>query len=173
VGNESAIILPIPEVEAVVGQLRMRYDRSAALGVPAHVTLLYPFCPPQAVSAEIETLRDICSRIKRFAFSFVEVRRFPATAYLHPDNGEAFAQITRTLLRAWPDYQPYRGAHSDIVPHLTVADPVDSETLKAVEDTLRGHLPIQCLAREISLLISDDSGLWSKEASFSLGVSIA
>jgi hypothetical protein len=58
-GNESAVIIPIPEVEPIVGPLRLHYDRAAHLGVPAHITLLYPFCPPQTVSAEIKTLARI------------------------------------------------------------------------------------------------------------------
>jgi 2'-5' RNA ligase len=167
-GNESAIIVPIPEVEAVVGPLRLQYDGAARLGVPAHVTLLYPFCAPQAVAGEIKALREVCASIRAFPFSFIEVRRFPATAYLHPDKSETFAQIIRTLVKSWPDCKPYNGAFVDIVPHLTVADKVDVATLSAVEDSLRGQLPIQCVAKEIWLLTSDDVGMWLKRASLSL-----
>jgi hypothetical protein len=42
-GNDSAIIMPIPEVEAVVGPLRLQYDALALLGIRAHIRLLYPF----------------------------------------------------------------------------------------------------------------------------------
>ena len=41
-GNESAIIVPAPEVEPVVGPLRLQFDMGARLGIPAHITLLYP-----------------------------------------------------------------------------------------------------------------------------------
>jgi hypothetical protein len=146
--NQSAIIVPVPEVESVVGPLRLQYDNSARLGVPAHVTLLYPIRPAQAVVAEIRTLRDACASIEAFPFSFTEVRRFPETAYLHPDKSERFAQITRTLVGIWPDCKPYNGAFAEITPHLTVADRVGHETLTAVEDSLRRHLPIACVARE-------------------------
>jgi 2'-5' RNA ligase len=166
--NESAIILPIPEVEPLVGPLRLQYDRAARLGVPAHITLLFPFCPPQAIADEVETLKDVCASIDAFSFSFTEVRRFPATAYLHPDKSEVFAQITKTLMKMWPDYRPYGGAFADIVPHLTVADKVDGKALSAVEAALRGQLPITCVAREIWLLISDDAGKWSRRAWFPL-----
>src|SRR5579859_5447303 len=163
-GNESAIIIPIPEVEPVVGPLRWQYDQASHLGVPAHITLLYPFYPPQAVAAEIKTLRDIYASIEAFPFSFTEVRRFPATAYLHPDKPETFVQITRTLVKKWPDYQLYGGAFPDIIPHLTVADHADSETLSTVEESLRHQLPIQCVAKEVWLLTSDHSGMWSTSA---------
>lgn len=166
--NESAVIIPIPEVEPIVGPLRWQYDRAARLGVPAHVTLLYPFCPVQAVADEIDALRNVCTSIQAFPFSFTEVRRFPATAYLHTDKSERFAQITRTLAKTWPDYRPYGGAFADIIPHLTIADRVGEETLNAVDNSLRPYLPIKCMAREIWLLTSDDAGMWSRSALFPL-----
>jgi hypothetical protein len=167
-GNESAIVVPIPEVEGIVGQLRLRYDAAARLGVPAHVTLLYPFRPVEGLAGEIEALREVCGAIEAFPFAFTEVRRFSATAYLHPDKSERFAQVIRTLVKKWPDCEPYGGAFADIVPHLTVADKVDTETLSAVEDSLRSRLPIRCVANEVLLLTSDQEGMWSKRASFSL-----
>jgi 2'-5' RNA ligase len=166
--NESAIIIPIPEVESVVGGLRLQYDPVAHLGVPAHITLLYPFCVPQALAREIKILREVCESITSFAFSFTEVRRFPATAYLHPDKPEVFTQITRTLMEKWPECKPYGGAFADVVPHLTVADRVHPQTLSVVEEYLRCRLPIRCVAREIWVLASDDAGMWTKRASLPL-----
>src|SRR5208282_3861380 len=109
-----------------------------------------------------------CASIEAFRFSFTEVRRFPATAYLHPDQAEAFAQITRLFIETWPDCKPYGGVRAGVVPHLTVADGVDAEILGAVEDSLRGQLPISCFAREVWLLTSNQEGIWSKKAVFPL-----
>jgi 2'-5' RNA ligase len=166
--NESAIIVPIPEVEPVVRPLRLRYDPGARLGIPAHITLLYPFRTAQAAGEEIKALGAVCASTDAFSFSFTEVRRFPHTAYLHPDKPEIFTQITKTLTAIWPDCRPYGGAHPDIIPHLTVADRVDTETLIMVENSLRSHLPIRCVAREVWLLTSDIAGMWSRKASFPL-----
>jgi hypothetical protein len=161
-GNESAIILPVPEAEPIVGKLRLQYDPAARLGAPAHITLLYPFCPADAAAGEIGKLRDVCATIERFQFSLIEVRRFPATAYLHPDAAEKFAQITKSLVDIWPAYSPYAGVHPDIIPHLTVADRVTAETLRKVGALLRDQLPIPCAAREVWLITSNEAGLWSK-----------
>jgi len=57
-----------------------------------------------------------------------------------------------------------------LIPPLTVADQVDAETLNTVEESLRDHLPIQCVAREIWLMVSDAAGFWTKKASFSLSL---
>src|SRR5215216_5253276 len=42
----SALIVAVPEAEPLVGGWRLRYD-DASLGVPAHVTLLFPFMPAE------------------------------------------------------------------------------------------------------------------------------
>ena len=159
--NESALLIPIPEVEPIVGPLRLQHDAAARLGVPAHITLLYPFRPADVVTDEIATLREVCAAMPSFSFSFTEVRRFPATVYLHPDKFKTFAQMTETFVKLWPDCRPYGGAFTDIVPHLTVADKVDIHTLGEVESALRPQLPIKCLAREVLLMTCDETGMWS------------
>jgi hypothetical protein len=105
--RESALIIPIPEVEVMVGALRLQYDAAARPGVPAQVTLLYPFRTAQTAVGEIKTLTDVCASIETFPFSFTGVRRFSATSYLHPDRSETFAQMTRAVLKMWPACKPY------------------------------------------------------------------
>ena len=166
--DQSAIIIPIPEVEPIVGPLRVIYDLSAKLGVPAHVTLLYPFYPAHTVNDEIETLRKVCASIESFSFLFREVRRFPKTAYLYPDKSESFAQITKTLAENWRGYEPYGGNYATFIPHLTFADQVDSEIIDNVEEIVQPQLPIMCAARELWLIASDHAGMWSTKAVFSL-----
>ena len=46
----TALIVVVPEAEPAVGALRLEHDWSAPLGVPAHVTILFPF----AAGAEVE-----------------------------------------------------------------------------------------------------------------------
>jgi hypothetical protein len=48
--TESAVLVPIPAAERVVSTHRSRLDGAAALGVPAHVTVLFPFVPPSAIT---------------------------------------------------------------------------------------------------------------------------
>ena len=50
---ESALVLAVPEAEAAVGALRAAHDPSAADGMPAHITLLYPFRDPARVDAAL------------------------------------------------------------------------------------------------------------------------
>ena len=40
--RESALLVAVPEAEPLVGALRLVHDPSAAVGVPAHITILLP-----------------------------------------------------------------------------------------------------------------------------------
>src|SRR5437899_2601928 len=128
--------MPIDEVEPIVSPLRLQCDKSAALGVPAHITLLFPFYPPQKAESQLGNLAEFFNSVPSFEFSFVEVRRFPRAAYLHPDQTKRFIGIINRLVQKWPDCKPYGGAFSDIVPHLTVADQVDVDVLDTVQASL-------------------------------------
>lgn len=49
---ESALLVLVPEADPVVGEHRALLDLSARDGVPAHLTVLYPFLPPQRIGPE-------------------------------------------------------------------------------------------------------------------------
>lgn len=158
--------MPVPEAEPLVERLRYEHDPGAKLGVPAHITLLYPFAPPAVAISQIENLAELFKRIARFDFSLTEVRRFPATAYLHPDKSEHFAQITAAIVARWPEHPPFRGQFPEVIPHLTVADRASAEVLNQVDEALKGRLPVQCHASQACLMCSDERGLWTKVRSF-------
>ncbi|HEV8561156.1 MAG TPA: hypothetical protein VGR06_32930 [Actinophytocola sp.] len=60
--RESALIVAVPEAEPVVGRHRRDLDHSAQWGVPAHVTVLYPFASPARIDGDtIEAVRAVIS----------------------------------------------------------------------------------------------------------------
>jgi 2'-5' RNA ligase superfamily len=68
-----------PMAEALMKAFRDKYDPSAAAGMPAHITLLYPFKPPAELAADVlDSLHNCFSRFLPFSYSLVAVRRFPA-----------------------------------------------------------------------------------------------
>lgn len=166
---ESAIVLPVDDAEPIVSHLRSLHDPAARFGVPAHITLLYPFLPPSRVMNEIDALVRLFAEVPGFEFSLAGVRRFPATAYLHPDPPARFVQLTEMIARRWPEFQPYGGAFSTVIPHLTVADHVGADVLDAVERIVSSHLPLKCRATAAWLLCSDDQGFWSRSHIFPFG----
>jgi hypothetical protein len=50
---ESAFAVNVPEAEPYVEVLRNQFDPSAKLGVPAHITVLYPFMSPDQIGAAV------------------------------------------------------------------------------------------------------------------------
>lgn len=83
----------------MVRGLRERFDPSAEQGVPAHITVLYPFMPPELVSSEVFALvQQALSEVPAFGFELAKVGRFPATTYLAPEPAAPFVDLTRRLV---------------------------------------------------------------------------
>jgi len=150
--GESAIIVPV-RVPVAVNRLRERMDPSAAEGVPAHVTLLYPFMPPSQLRDDVRrTIEDIVAAEAAFQIVFNAVRRWPNVVHLEPEPAEPFRRLTVALAAAFPDYPPYGGAFDQVVPHLTVAQDVSEEYFAAAEHALPAELPIRDFAHEAWLI---------------------
>src|SRR2546430_3807916 len=52
--RESAVVIEVPGAAPLVDRWRQRYTPDAPVGVPAHVTLLYPFVPAERLDAPVE-----------------------------------------------------------------------------------------------------------------------
>lgn len=170
---KSALVVLVPEAEPLVKPFRDRYDPSAAAGVPAHITLLYPFKSPDEVDqAVLDDLRHCFRRFASFRFALAPIRRFPdAVLYLAPAPDEPFRQLTLAIWDRYPDTPPYGGNWPDVVPHLSVAWVKDEQRLDRIADDFaqasQGRLPIEATARDVALM-EKRSGHWLIRATFSL-----
>lgn len=170
--DESTIIIPVPEAEELVGVYRNRYDPAARAGVPAHITLLYPFLDRGEITPNsIIEVREVIQRFKPFDLSLVEVRRWLSVLYIHPEPDSEFIRMTRSLVNQFPDHPPYKGAYPSIIPHLTVAHVDDTAELEAIADDFQSHaglyLPMKSRAKEVWLMVKHN-GKWNKHTSFDL-----
>jgi 2'-5' RNA ligase len=144
----SAIILPVPSAEPLISGWRLRHDASALAGVPAHVTIVAPFLPPERITGEVlgELHRLLAARPAprvRFTHSarFAPAGAAPGVLYLDPEPAGELRELTRAVVARWPEAPPYGGLHAEIVPHLTVAiageltlDAIDDELSRALGD---------------------------------------
>jgi 2'-5' RNA ligase len=170
---ESALVVLVPEAESVVKELRDRYDPSAAAGVPAHITLLYPFKHSGQIGREdLDRLGSCAASVMPFAFSLATNRRFPGVLYLAPEPDDAFRRLTTEIWHSYPETPPYGAKYPAIVPHLTVAQLADEARLDVVAVELMrasaGKLPIVAMASEVALL-DTTSGRWQVRTLFKLG----
>ena len=174
VSIESALLVLVPEAEALVKPFRDEHDPAAAAGMPSHITLLYPFKSPEEIGeAVLGKLRQCFALFASFRFSLATIRRFPVEVlYLAPEPDDSFRRLTLALSDCYPESPPYRGKHSDIVPHLSVARHADEHRLdriaKEFTRAARGKLPIYVTVAEIALM-DTRSGRWRVSATFPLG----
>jgi 2'-5' RNA ligase len=165
----TALIVEVPEAEAVVRELRAEHDWSAQHGVPAHVTLLFPFVPTEQFDDSLRAeLRELFVEEASFGFTLPRVARFPEVAWLAPEPDEPFKALTALIESRYPDYPPYEGIHEEVIPHLTVAEG-DSDLQDEVEDALTPSLPIAAQARAVTLIVEDAAGWWHLDEQYPLG----
>lgn len=173
--SRSAIVVLVPEADPLVAAYRERYDPSAAQGMPAHITLLYPFLPPASIGEDVlSALQTLFATLPAFAYALTAVRAFPDLFYLAPEPAAPFRELIAALAARFPQTPPYGGLIplDDVVPHLTVAhaaDPVELETLRA-RFTARAapRLPLSLQASE-AWLMDDRDGRWTQRHAFRLG----
>ena len=124
---ESTILVPVPEAEPVVGQLRARLDRAASRGIPAHVTVLYPFVPPgQITSAVLAKAAAAVASVPGFDCRFAATGWFgDQVVWLAPEPASPFRALTAAVHAAFPQCPPFGGAFAEVIPHLTVGDRPD------------------------------------------------
>src|SRR5947209_5818642 len=138
VHTETALVVLVPEAEALAGPFRGRHDPAAAVGMPCHITLLYPFMAHREVNASMLAELERCfAEFAAFDFSLSRIRRFPGQIlYLSPDPEEPFRRLTAAIWARFPRHPPYGGRHRDIVPHLSVAHLVGERELDDVGEAL-------------------------------------
>ena len=159
--SESAIVVRI-RVPAALHRHRRRHDRSARLGVPAHVTILYPFVDGSELTPEVrERVAAIAGGFRAFEVTFASAARWPGVVYLEPQPSSRFSALIDVCAAAYPEYPPYAGTISEVIPHLTVTEspaaPFD-EILAAA----RGALPFAATADALEVLAEGDHGRWRR-----------
>ena len=165
----TALIVVVPEAEPLVGEWRAKHDWSAQHGVPAHITLLFPFVPAKKVDEQLlADLRELFASQPAFTFRLPRLARFPDVAWLVPEPAEPFKNLTELIFSRYPEHPPYEGAHDEPIPHLTVAEG-GPDLQNEVDGALTPHLPIEAETREVTLIVEDASGRWHPDRQFPLG----
>jgi hypothetical protein len=170
---ESALVVLVPEAERLVVSIRAMYDPVASKGMPAHITILYPFVDPGEIDDTVlKTLTDYFGSSAQFRCSLAHPGEFPGILYLVPEPSEPFVRLTQGLSAIYPEHPPYLGAFAEIVPHLTVAEIADRDRLQAAvavfERNCLSALPIEVSVSEVWLMVGDED-TWLGLHSFPLG----
>lgn len=168
--TESAVIIAFPAAEPVVQEFRNQMDPSAAWGVPAHVTVLYPFVPPEeltpAVMSEVEA---IARATRRFEVRFAHTGWFgEQVLWLAPEPEVHLRVLTARLSDVFPNHLPYGGTIDTPIPHLTIAEGSPLARMQAAEDTILDALPIHTAATHLTVMTGRrEPGTWTVRAEYS------
>jgi 2'-5' RNA ligase len=172
--TESAILVPVPEAAPVVGGLRDRLDRAALWGVPAHVTVLFPFAAPDAITGKvIEMAAAAVASVRAFECEFTRVCWFGEdVVWLAPEPAGPFLALTSVVHAAFPRFPPFGGVYADVVPHLTVGNRPGggSAALRAAEAEVMPALPVRTQVRHAWLMTGTQApASWRVAAELPLG----
>jgi 2'-5' RNA ligase len=167
--SQSAVLVHVPEAEPVVREWRLRHTYDAPLGIPAHVTLLFPWLPVDELGDAIEArLAEILGKTEPFDVTFARTARFPGVLYLEPKPSEPFSALTEAIAAEWPEHPPYEGEHETVIPHLTVAESEDDELRERIRAEVEPQLPVKTRVTEAELYEEDGAGRWHERSRFPL-----
>jgi hypothetical protein len=166
--GETGLIVKVSEAESVVSRWRNQFDPAAAAGVPAHITVLYPFLHQHRVdAAALAELAMVFGMHQAFEVQLAQSRRFPGVLYLAPEPEAGLRALTRAIATRWPEAPPYGGQFADVIPHLTIAHSQEPQVLDAIEADVCGRLPVVARIAAVEL-IAYDGERWIQVRSFGL-----
>lgn len=152
---QSALLVPVPEAEPLVGRWRAQHDPKATWGVPAHITLVVPWLPPEQVKREhLDELDQIVGAEPPFEYVLEQVCWFgERVLWLAPSPAGPFKALTAKLAEHFGT-PPWSGEFKEVVPHLTVglAEQSTGGMLAEAADDLRTKLPLFCRATDVQVM---------------------
>ena len=169
---QTALLVEIPAAEPVVGRHRARLDANAARGVPAHVTVLFPFVPVSRLgTAELDRLGRLFTEVPAFDVWLDHTDWFGTSVlWVGPRDPGPFRELTARVFAAFPDYPPYEGLIEVVVPHLTVGEDSQVDEMRRAEGQIARRLPVADRVTAVTLIAeSSRGGQWRTVASFPLG----
>jgi 2'-5' RNA ligase len=168
----SALLIVVPEVEPLIGDVRRRYTAEGA-HVPAHLTLLNPFfAPAETTPAVRRRVAEVVGAFPSFGLSLTRLASFPqGVLYLTPEPATPVIELITRLRNAFPEVAPYWDGYEEVVPHVTIADAAFADPPSLRRDVvarLTGRLPISCLVREAVLLqrVRPAPAPWDEQSRF-------
>jgi len=173
----TTLLVPMTAVGKEIEDLR-RLDPAAGFGLPAHLTVLYPFGPVDLLDEALRFgLRRVFAAEAPFEVEFRRSRWFgDDVLWLAPEDPRPFVALTEAVASAYPQWQPYGGAFETVIPHLTVITDASErlpsgDELRAAEAALVGRLPLRDVADRVLLMAGKrEPNSWRVLEEFKLGL---
>jgi 2'-5' RNA ligase len=166
--GDTALTVLVPEANEIVGPWRDRYDPPAGEGMPAHVTVLYPFVRESKIDPTVlELIASLSSRHDPFQVTFRRFGHFPEVLWLDPES-QNFVELLHDARRTWPNCLPYGRSDLQVIPHLTITDGANLSAQAEAEEDVKLQLPLTAEIGALSLMAFDGKR-WCERQQFTLG----
>jgi 2'-5' RNA ligase len=167
---ETALVITLEDADPFDEVRREFAVETFALGIPFHVTLLYPFAPREELTAALlADVRSFFAERKPFELELTRVAMWPRVVYAVPEPAARLREIMRALFERFPQWPPYEGIHEEVVPHATLGEEIEAAQVYAeIEKRVAPHLPARYLVDEASLLEEFAPDRWRERERFPL-----
>jgi len=172
--NRSAVIVRT-HLPPGLERLRRRFVPDSVDGVPAHLTLLYPFIAPERLDGAVRSdLARVATGHRPFDYELAGAATWPDTVYVRVEPAEPFTQLQADLAAAFPAF-PIYGRETDFrfEPHVTVAEGASVDLPEATLDPAWQALPAGARATAIEVIVRPSGGRWTTRWRLALGGSAA
>lgn len=160
--SEWAAVIVRAMLPPALERLRRRSVRDAIVGVPAHLTMLYPFIEPARLGPSVRRrLMTVAAATQPFDYRLLGSATWPDTVYVAVDPVEPFIDLQRRLGAAFPDFPIYgTDPGFEFVPHVTIAEgpPIDDDA--TLEDPAWRSLPRPARATAIEVIARPTDAPW-------------
>lgn len=166
--GQTGVVIPVPAADALLASVGARHTGTVREGVPAHVSLLYPFVAATELDERVTSgLGELLAEQTPMPVEFAACYRQEGFVALRPDPIGELTELVSKLRRRWPDLVPYEGVYGDVEPHLTVAMRASEDTARTIEQEVTEQLPIAAELREAWLVAFE--GRWTLRGRFEFG----
>lgn len=142
-------------------RLRRESVDDAAAGVPAHLTMLYPFVAPARLAGGVrESLAAIAARQRPFAYRLAGRAVWPDTVYVRVEPETPFVRLQADLAHEFPDFPIYdTDATFEFAPHVTIAEGAGLARASEAHPAW-GALPRPGYAGAVEVIAQGDDDRW-------------
>jgi hypothetical protein len=166
--GQTGLVIPVPAADGLLASVGARHPGTVREGVPAHVSLLYPFVAAAELDEQvISALSELFAEQVPIPVEFGKCYRHDGFVALHPEPIDGLARLLSETRRRWPDVVPYEGLYGDVEPHVTVAMRASEEVAVTIEQEVTAELPFSAELGEAWLVAFE--GRWSLRGRFEFG----
>ena len=141
--SQSILAVSIPEADDILSYVRRAHDGEVPpVGVTAHITLLYPWMPPDQIDQEaVDELASLCAGFPSLDYS-LRIGPFDGGALLlAPEDSSPFVRMTEAMLGRWSECPHHSGEHGRTEPHVSLAYGDEQQILRLAAQ-IRDQVPV-------------------------------